>query len=331
MTRRIPLYWVLIIALIIAIPYNLYINHFNIPVAHSEEQKESCNLPYNLVQINRNTFVHPILLAEVATEDPKLNPLKEKINALIEEKKNDKTLTSASVYFNILNSADGWFGINNDQKYNLASLLKVAFVMAMLKDAEDNPAMLDKKIHFTKHLSAVEGQNILNHALQLGNYYTIKELLQYAICYSDNDAAYLIVEACKTGSLNKLLTDLQLPPCDLYKEYIANAEEYSRLFRVLCNGSYLSNDLSEYALELLTKSDFNEGITKKLDKNIIVARKFGERTQENKELHEFGIIYLKGNPYLLGIMTKGNDYKQLEELISTISTTVYEEMAKPAL
>jgi hypothetical protein len=327
--RRISVYWIIVIVLAAALPYNLYINHFNIPVAHSEEAIDNCALPYKLTRENNNKLVQPLLYASLATEDENLMPLKERITNYINGKK-DGVLKNASVYFNVLDSANGWFVINPDEKYNPASIMKVAFVMTMLKEAENNPSILDKKVYFSEHSTTFHDQNIIHHPLSAGKSYTIKELMLYALAYSDNDAAFKVVDNFKEGSLQNLMKALNLPLVDFHTEYYTTVEELSRLFRVLYNSSYLSNEMSEYALELLSQSDFNDGIVKKLDKNIIVARKFGERgIDASRELHEYGIVYLHDRPYLLGIMTRGRDYNELEEVISDISLMAYEEMTKP--
>ena len=329
LTRRISIYWVIVIVLVAFLPYNFYLNHFNVPIAHGEEAIGNRTLPYNLIRENSNKLVQPLLYAKLSTEDENLMPLKEKIINYINQKK-EGTLQNASVYFNILDSANGWFIVNPEEKYNPASIMKVAFAMALLKEAENNPSILDKKVYYSEHSSEFKDQLIIENKLPAGKSYSIKELLKYTLAYSDNDAAFKVVDNFKFGNLQKLVSDLNLRPVELHHEYFATVEEISRFFRVLYNASYISNDLSEYALELLSQSDFNDGIVKKLDKNIVVARKFGERgIDTTRELHEFGIVYLHNRPYLLGIMTRGRDYKQLEEVVSDISMIAYEEMAKP--
>jgi hypothetical protein len=60
-----------------------------------------------------------------------------------------------------------------------------------------------------------------------------------------------------------------------------------------------------------------------------VAHKFGEAgSAVEHQLHESGIFYLKGNPYLLTVMTKGPDVARLPEVIAKISKKVFENMAK---
>ena len=49
--------------------------------------------------------------------------------------------------------------------------------------------------------------------------------------------------------------------------------------------------------------------------------------QNIRQLHDCGIIYYPNNTYLLCIMTRGKDFKQLESVIAGISKTVYEVVA----
>ncbi|MEI6815870.1 MAG: serine hydrolase [Bacteroidota bacterium] len=328
--RTIPLYWVIIIVLAVALPFNIYINHFNKPLALNIDTIENCNLPYNIIRENTKTLVKPLMLVETTTENEDYFPLKDKINTYINEHKDNNILRNASVYFRILDVPDGWFVINNEEQYNYASLMKISFAIAMLREADKNPDILNKTYYFALHGKNFKGeQKMLDHQLPPEKNYSYKELLKYALAYSDNDAAMAVLDHINLNSLQKLLSDLHLPPCDLHQEYLGSVEGYSRFFRVLYNAGYLSPDMSEFALELLSESDFNDGIVKNLDKTIKVPRKFGERGLDNNlELHEFGIVYYKNRPYLLGVMTKGRNYDELKKVIADISSIVFEDMNK---
>jgi len=63
-------------------------------------------------------------------------------------------------------------------------------------------------------------------------------------------------------------------------------------------------------------------------KEVRVAHKFGELGLPNgeKQLHDCGIIYYPGNPYLLCVMSKGKDSQKLSGIIQTISSMVYKEV-----
>lgn len=56
------------------------------------------------------------------------------------------------------------------------------------------------------------------------------------------------------------------------------------------------------------------------------AQKFGERVNslQEIELHDCGIIYYPKNPYLLCVMTKGNNLDNLKSAIKNIYSIVYQ-------
>ncbi len=86
--------------------------------------------------------------------------------------------------------------------------------------------------------------------------------------------------------------------------------------------------MSSRALELLTKTAFNDGLRAGVPENIEVAHKFGERILPNniQQLHDCGIVYIPNKPYLLCIMTRGKDMHTLQGVIEEISSSVYAEV-----
>jgi beta-lactamase class A len=81
---------------------------------------------------------------------------------------------------------------------------------------------------------------------------------------------------------------------------------------------------------LLAKSNFKEGMVAGLPQGIKLVHKFGEGGDVNGELqlHETGIIYMPGGPYLITIMTKGNDLQQLAAIIAALTKTTYNGLVR---
>ena len=128
------------------------------------------------------------------------------------------------------------------------------------------------------------------------------------------------------GTFVNLFNDLQIPVPDFSKEYFMTTTDMSKLFRILYNGTYLSKESSEYALELLTKSEFKNGLMGGIDQPVMVAHKFGERLIGNSaQLHEFGIVYCGDQPYLIGVMTTGTNLDQLSAVIKKISSLAFHQ------
>ncbi len=272
-------------------------------------------------------FIRPLLLADINYEDDHLLILKSNVNRYIELMKARGVLSSASVYVRKFKDG-GWFTINSDEIYSPGSLLKVGLLISYLKDAEANSALLKKKLFFEDHYTVIVKPNFVDNKLTPGKFYSVEDLLYQMIVHSDNDATVLLMNNLNMATYRKLYSDLNLREPDLNEQdHPMTITEVSKFLRILFNSSYLNKASSESALTLLSKTSFKTGILNSIDKNVPVVHKFGERgVNEEKQLHEIGIIYLENNPYLLGVMTRGNDYETLPSVLSDISALVFDEM-----
>jgi beta-lactamase class A len=262
--------------------------------------------------------------------------LKEKLAKYIEQQKDKNQLTDVAVYFRDLRNGP-WFGINEDTEFVPASLMKVPIMIAYYKLAEKNPDILGKKIAVgqiapeTFEQSYKPSQKIVS-----GKNYSIDELIYYMIAFSDNDALTLLLQNIDQDVLLQSYTDLGviIPGAKSLDDELS-VRDYSSFFRILYNASYLDRNYSERALETLSKSDFQNGIVAGLPQNIQVSHKFGERfsisgqgqNSSEKQLHDCGIVYDPKNPYLVCIMSKGNNFDELSKTIKEISQTIYSSLS----
>lgn len=296
-------------------------------------QKENS---YMIRKPSKSKFVAPLLLGGDSTTFYRDDSFSKKINTYTDEEIRKNNALSISVYFKNLTTGN-WAGVNENDHYAPASLMKVPIMLAIFKQAEEDPTFLKKELYYdgTTDLNQEEyykpEMKILPH-----HSYSIQKLLDYMITYSDNNATVLLLSITPKNALTEVFTDLGLPvPDDTTTGTIDYMSDklYSRLFRVLYNSTYLNEEYSEKALKILANPDFPNGITHSLPHDMSVANKFGERTIYNqdktiryRELHDCGIIYAPKSPYLLCIMTKGNDFKALETIIQDISTMTYTMM-----
>jgi beta-lactamase class A len=274
-----------------------------------------------------NTLKDPQRMTEEFT------PLKNKLNSLIAQEVSNGSALQISVYFD---KRDGrWLSINKNEKYFPASLMKVPVLIAVLKVSEEDPNFLNKKIVFTEAMGLNDMEYFKpSKTLVVGRSYTVNELLERMIVYSDNDAVPLLLQTIDQKIFDEVFTDLGITipgnASETLTDYMT-VKTYANFFRVLNNASYLNRQTSEKALELLSRSDFASGIRAGVPVGTMVAQKFGERVfdvnplshKSQKELHDCGIVYFPQHPYLLCVMTKGTDFSKLEESIKTISQAVY--------
>jgi len=240
--------------------------------------------------------------------------------------------SNTSIYFQDINNGSS-FGINENKLYSPASLIKVPLLIALLKESETDPSILDKEILNTESYDP-KVQNIQPQVTLIPNKkYTIKQLIEQMIIYSDDISYNLLNQQTSADKIIKIYNDLNIDISQALsspKGDIISAKDYTTFFRILYNSSYLNPTMSKYALKILGQTDFKDGIVASIPPDINVSHKFGERQYldtGSKQLHDCGIVYYPNKPYLLCIMTRGDNFESLKSKIKNISKTVYDNIS----
>lgn len=327
--KKLPWYFTLISCVLVVVGcYFLFHTNANATAASPTSEKAIC-YP-NIVELHGYKYVNPLLYAESECESEELAPLKGQILEYLESAKQQGTLTSASVYIELFDKHGDWIVINPDEEYKPASLLKLPVLFTFAKMAETDPGVLNKKVTFGQHDASLPKPAFPSKQLQPGHQYSVRELLEYMIAYSDNDALYQLYNFHNPVIYKKVFTELGLPYAESARDVVKGmkVKQYSMLMNVLYNGSYLSPASSEFALSLLAESDFKDGILKGLPAGTKTVHKFGEFYSGNLcELHESGIVYTDKGNYIITVMTTGTDMKQLSEVIGNVSRLAYMDVS----
>jgi beta-lactamase class A len=278
--------------------------------------------------------INPIIYIETPEEhsSSKYTPLKNALNAYVNKTLGDKDATDISIYFRDLNSGK-WLGVNETETFDPASMFKVASLIAVYHTAEDFPPFLSAKITVASTtLENTQDYHPPTDLIQINKTYSVEELLDRTITQSDNEADNLLVKYMGENTLASVFDDLHVPLSDH-----VTPQEYSHLFRVLYNATYLTPVDSEKALALLTKTDFADGLVAGVPAGTQVAHKFGERTTviegqpatpKKHELHDCGIVYYPDHPYFICVMTRGDDFPTLAGVIKEVSNITWTNVDK---
>lgn len=283
-------------------------------------------------------FINPLLDCEMgaeAVEFRELKPFQHKIEQLIEQRKRERRLIHVSVYFRDLMNGP-WFGIGEKELFTPSSLLKLPIMIACLKQAEQDPSFLKREIAYA-HLEDLNRKQLVKpeKTMTRGKRYTVEELIQRAIVYSDNNAAHLLGSAVDQQVLLRTFRDLgvETPRMNIMYDFMT-VKMYASFFRVLFNASYLNREMSQKALQYLAFADYRSGLAAGLPDYVLTAHKFGEHSDtgplSTKQLHDCGIVYLPGHPYLLCVMSRGTEFGPLEDVIREVSMNVYTEVERQA-
>lgn len=278
-------------------------------------------------------LVHPIVNLQTpdALSIGEFKPLASKVQTIFSE--NSTILKRYSVYFRDLNTGF-WFGIDETDQYDPASMLKVALAMGAYKEAEDSPSFLNQSEIYTNTLAALDATSTYDQQSELvvGQSYTVSDLIKKMIVDSDNGAKDVLGNVVDPGIMNDLYSELGITPPNDNTEFTISARKYSQFFRTLYNGTYLNEADSNRLLSLLTETTYTKALTGGVPAGVFVAHKYGEHvvssdnTVSALELHDCGIVYDAKNPYVLCVMTQGKDEVDLEQVISSVSAVVYQEV-----
>lgn len=279
-------------------------------------------------------WINPLLECNISKDvirDGELGQFSSDIEEYMKSRIASGAVDNIAVYFRELN--DGiWFSAGDIDRFIPASLLKVPVMMAILKQATADPGLLNRKILFEKRHVSPMPQNILpSKRLEVGQSYTVDELVKRMIAYSDNDAFNLLnIEVINKDVLFSVYEEFNMDSgYGEHGEITISAPTYAAFFRVLYNATYLGRELSERALGYLVDSEFSDGLLAGVPGDVRVAHKFGERLFENENLihlHDCGIVYYPKHPYLLCVMTKGKDIDNLKKTIAEISAITYKSV-----
>lgn len=284
---------------------------------------------YHESRENSGVLTNPLLECSGIEEDDtgtELNLSRNELQNYTDILKNKYGVASVSVYIRDLNNGP-WFSVDGEEKFIGASLLKVPVLIAYMKRAESYPDILNDTFTYAKILDNDIQYFKPKKELQLGQKYSVQDLLDYMTIYSDNNAAIQLASNLTDNEIKNVFASVGLDSPVYSSEYPVTTRTYAGFFRVLYNSSYLTKNYSEKTLEILSKTDFNEGLRKYIPSNIVVANKFGIREKEGlKQLHDCGIVYYPKHPYLICIMTKGTDFNNLSNVVSNVSKFVFDKV-----
>jgi len=326
-SKKLPLYLVLP-AIALTSGLTFWITSRSMTPAEAETDPSIITCSNSKLRLSGYKYIRPLLLTETACEAELLMPVKVELMNLLNYYKGNGTISNGSIYLRELNEGE-WIAIEEDETYLPGSLMKVPELITFMKMNERQPGLLNKKVLYNGPIITDKNPHYLSKSLEAGKTYSVKELLYYMIVYSDNNATVLLNNMMDLGIFVKTFTDLGLKAPDVkQKDIPITAVGYSRFMRSIFNATYLSADDSEFCAELLSQSEFRNGIRSGVPSQIPVAHKFGEAGDANiSHFSESGIIYINNNPYLLTVMTKGKQLDLLPGVAKEISRKVFEKLS----
>ncbi len=303
--------------------YSFYRWGDGLPLASLEQDQENKD-----ILEGQRDLINPLLFCG-RDESKKLigqAPFESSLKKTIEGLLSDESVEDVSVVFRDLNNGPV-YSFNRDKEFRGASLLKIFLLIGYLKVLEREPHLNYAKIKYdpNKHdLKNFETLFPADDKMIPGQAYSISELLERMITNSDNSALIMLADFRPDAGIEETLKKLNFLVINKNNDTWITNRTYASILRILYNSTFLSREYSNLALHLLAKSKFQKGLVAGLPKDLLVAHKFGERFTIDGaiQLHDCGIVYRPGQPYLLCIMTQGKNKDRLARAIQTITEAV---------
>ena len=246
---------------------------------------------------------------ESAEEEPYI-PLPENIKTNIETKTARMILAQiekiASQYKNVsiyyCDTATGYFySTNTNEKYASASVIKPFYCQYLLSINVD----LNKKIQLTKVTKTSASGKLTKDAI--GKWFTVKDLMSYAICRSDNMAYYLLYETFGKKGFNNYIRTLGLsePKLSTNEYTTLDAESAALCMKEIYR--YAEETGDQFLVDLLKSTTHNAQIPAGTEAE--VAHKYGFQDGKNLGYHDVAIVYT-AEPYILAICTQEDPYAE---------------------
>lgn len=225
------------------------------------------------------------------------------------------------------------FGINDIDYYQAASTIKIPLSLFIYDQVAQGIVNLNKRITYLEEDHEGGTGYIINHG-KVGDEFTLRTLINYAIIYSDNIATNMLLREFGRDELRTFMREVGGEIVDDY-ENVSCPRDMSLYLRLLYLFEKEYPDLGREVFSYLQKTHLMTGgyvNTPEADLRIIrylpaevqrvTAHKTGNATGA---WHDVGIIFID-QPYVLAVMTYGVLYDEVNDVIANISKRVYEYM-----
>lgn len=234
----------------------------------------------------------------------------------------DPITSQYSFYFEYLPTGTS-IRINGETQLVAASLVKLPLVMDLFRAFELGRLQPDATATLTKDdLDPSFGDLYKKGA---GYQLTLGDASDLALTQSDNTADRVI-----NRSLTNILApnEESLPNLDvdydtsIGGQAVISARGYSSILKCLYLSCYLMPNDSQEILSELTKTPFNDALTRDIPKNVVVAHKIGVFVP-NGTFSDCGIFYVPKRPYLLCMLMQ-EDQTTADQTMADTSKQIYD-------
>ncbi len=246
--------------------------------------------------------------------------LRDEILDILDKDKNDYGVYIKSLDF------DFQVGINENEKFYPASTIKVPIAILVMRDIENGVYTLETNLELRQEHKHYTSD--IMYYYPVGSYYPIETLLYHMIHTSDNSAWDMLSDNMGTTVKvdNRIKNELELENTHRIP-FETTAIDMCTVLENLQNYSYLSEESSEYILELLSDivASQNDRIPQGVPVDTRVAHKIGSWQDTYQDV---GIVYGEDVTYIIVVLNRNTTAGEARNKITAISSLAWEFLNK---
>lgn len=241
-------------------------------------------------------------------------------------------VSKVTVYFRDLGNGP-WIGVKQDRQLLDPSKSRLPLFLALMKQGESDPAFLSRPlICDPSKLGLPDTNSTIYKSVMTAGEYTVGGVMERMLDFGDPLAAKLLEKLANQEIYAKVLRDLSIElDYDPSTKSLLSARSLSRFPLVIYNNSYLNHRTSEAAMSIMTGNAFTEAMPRFLPKEVLIAHNYeAVRTSTDPDemwsVHDTGVVYYKGMPYALSILTTGQNPIAQTNAIAELSRFVFQKV-----
>jgi len=214
------------------------------------------------------------------------------------------------------------FDIDSTDQYIAASTSKLPINLYLFKLIEEGSLDFDIEMEYLEE-DLEYGTGLIIKG-DYGDKYTVAQLVEYSLRYSDNCAINMIIRLCGKQDILSYMSALGAQVNYGYRNRTCPSD--MALFTKELYDRYIENpDLYGIMVDYLADTIFNDRINLYLPDGLKVSHKIGNYIKENA-YNDVGIVF-DGNPYIVSFMSEQtNDNLEAFEVIAQSSLMIYNFM-----
>ncbi|KKQ53019.1 hypothetical protein A2865_02740 [Candidatus Woesebacteria bacterium RIFCSPHIGHO2_01_FULL_39_17] len=231
----------------------------------------------------------------------------------------EKTKNLSGVYGLFVIHLDNGFsyGVNENETFTAASLIKLPVMAEMYIEMEDGRLRMEDR-YTLKNSDKVAGAGSL-YGKPAGYQITYRNLIQLMGKQSDNTAFNICRKLLGDEKIDEVIRSVGMVDTSLEKNE-TTPKDIGIFFEELWKGNIVSEESRDEILGALTDTIYEDWLAAGIPEGIRLAHKYG---REVHVVNDAGIVFTD-RPYVVVIMSKGVVEREADEIFPELAKLVYE-------